>query len=87
MINSSQSTDTAECIEGTFSFHVTSFQWLNYSKVGGGTPYWQKSQCCTKTTVTKTKYAHILIVCCEPVCQITEISLSVQERQFEVVER
>jgi len=32
------------------------FQWLNYSEVGGGTLYWPKLQCYTKTTVTKTKY-------------------------------
>jgi len=50
--------------------------------------HWSKLQCYTKTAVTKTKYVHTLMIYCEPVCQITQIILAVQERQlFEVVER
>jgi len=54
---------------------------------GGGTLHWPKLQCYTKTIVTKTKYAFTLMIYCESVCQITQIFLVVQERQFQVVER
>jgi len=60
-------------------------QWLNYSEVGVRTLHWLELY--TKTILTKTKYAHTLMIYCEPTCQITQIFLVVQERQFEVMKR